>query len=540
MAARKGGDPAAHPTFIEYTTFIANHPAYHDMPDALNEKGTVQWEAPSNRGGGKHKDTHHKRRDWWRVKAVDVGIDPTSDQWISRTAKLIHPTKEKPCKRCGLVMTIGYAYPNRNLIRRIAALDYVVDTDVPDQTEHILEVADRLSGSYGERFLRDAPALFKIGAIQPPRFADAEALALWLELEYIPRAPRLLSPGAMSNAPDRFDGFHSFNLCCRSKADSGRHAANLRTYVTDRRVFEYWVDGDWVAADRLMGLIRTQLACEPCANGHAGPCAADHIGPISLGFAHRPEFQLLCTQCNSAKNNRMTHRDVLKLRAVEDTGGQVISWHSRPTWERCRARVHDDETALRLSKLLRDNRHTLMGVLKAVYDAGHFAFLIDLLNLDYADFDVSFEGLRAEGGYTSVDSINHEPRTTLYAAEQKARRCRVAFETLSTYWEKTSRNAFVVSDAIVERHVNEALGTLSKNRSRAAAIDDMIRPGLAGEAVEGLDALFRRAVAALPDARPPRFVEAHDRLDAAMDRVGELLAHAWDDERYVRTPWTTD
>ncbi|WP_250551869.1 hypothetical protein, partial [Escherichia coli] len=29
------------------------------------------------------------------------------------------------------------------------------------------------------------------------------------------------------------------------------------SYVTDRRVFEYWVDGDWVAADRLMGQVRT-------------------------------------------------------------------------------------------------------------------------------------------------------------------------------------------------------------------------------------------------------------------------------------------
>ena len=469
-----------------------------------------------------------------------MGIDPTSDRWISKTAKLIHPTKEKPCKRCGLVMAIRYAYPNRTLIRRIAKLDYVVDADLPDQTEHILELGDRLSGLYGERFLQDAPSLFKTGVIQPPRFASAEALTLWLELEYIPREPRLLSPGAMSNAPDRFDGFHSFNLCCRAKADSGRHTTNLRTYVTDRRVFEYWVDGDWAAANRLMGLIRTQLAHEPCANGHPGPCAADHIGPISLGFSHRPEFQLLCTQCNSAKNNRMTHRDVLKLGAVEDSGGQVISWHSRPTWDRCRARVYDDETALRLSKLLRDNRHTLMSILKAVYDEGHFALLLSLLNLEYANYDVGFEGLHAEGGYTSFESISHVPQTTVYVLEQKARRCRVAFETLSTYWQKTSRNAFVVSDAAVERQVAEALAVLSENRPRMAAIDDIVGPGLAAEAVEGLDNRFRRAIAALPDAWPPHFSETLARLDGAMGRVGELLSQAWDDERYVRSPWTTE
>ena len=31
-----------------------------------------------------------------------------------------------------------------------------------------------------------------------------------------------LSPGAMSNPPDRLDGFHTYNLCCRSKQDTGR------------------------------------------------------------------------------------------------------------------------------------------------------------------------------------------------------------------------------------------------------------------------------------------------------------------------------
>ncbi|HFL9475791.1 TPA: Alw26I/Eco31I/Esp3I family type II restriction endonuclease, partial [Escherichia coli] len=61
----------------------------------------------------------------------------------------------------------------------------------------------------------------------------------------------------MANPPDRFDGFHSFNRCCRSIADKGRTKENLKSYVTDRRVFEYWVDGDWVAADRLMGQVRT-------------------------------------------------------------------------------------------------------------------------------------------------------------------------------------------------------------------------------------------------------------------------------------------
>ena len=174
----------------------------------------------------------------------------------------------------------------------------------------------------------------------------------------------------MSNAPDRFDGFHSFNLCCRSKADTGRHKKNLAGYVTDRRVFEYWADGDWIAADRLMGALRRDFREERCLNDHPGPCQADHIGPISLGFDHRPHFQLLCGACNSAKNNRMSYSDVDWLRNRETKGEDVISWHSRRAWDLCKNKVVNNENAQRLSKLLRDSRHSYMHALATIAQSG--------------------------------------------------------------------------------------------------------------------------------------------------------------------------
>ena len=48
----------------------------------------------------------------------------------------------------------------------------------------------------------------------------------------------LLSPGVMSNAPDRLDGFHSYNKCCRAKEDKGRSKENLNKYGEDRRAYE--------------------------------------------------------------------------------------------------------------------------------------------------------------------------------------------------------------------------------------------------------------------------------------------------------------
>jgi hypothetical protein len=99
-----------HPRFLEYQEFIVEHPSYARMPDVRGVGGDIQWEAPSNRKSGRFRDTYRKRKAWWAEKAREVGIDPSSNQWISRTAKKIHPTGNKPCKVCGRVMDTGFAY----------------------------------------------------------------------------------------------------------------------------------------------------------------------------------------------------------------------------------------------------------------------------------------------------------------------------------------------------------------------------------------------------------------------------------------------
>src|ERR1017187_9341232 len=93
--ARKAEYGRGHTAFLDYVHFIIDDPNYAGMPDVHMDNGDIQWEAPSNRQGGKFKDTHHRRRDWWRKKAIEIGIDPTSAQWISTTAKAIHPTRSE-------------------------------------------------------------------------------------------------------------------------------------------------------------------------------------------------------------------------------------------------------------------------------------------------------------------------------------------------------------------------------------------------------------------------------------------------------------
>lgn len=531
--------------FLEYAKKIISHSNYSGMPDVFGDRGEIQWEAPSNRKSGKFKDTHHKRREWWRQKALSIGIDPNTDStWISKTAKAIHPFGIKPCKTCGKELEIAYAYPNEHLFTRIRKLPYIDETFELSEIEHVCDLLARLDERFGSKIYEDLPKLFATTSITiPPLANDFDTWENFLRDVYIPQEPRMLSPGAMSNPPDRFDGFHSFNRCCRATVDTGRSKENLKSYVTDRRVFEYWVDGDWVAADRLMGQVRSNpiFEQENCFNDvqggvHPKPCQADHIGPISLGFTHRPQFQLLCKTCNSGKNNRMYASDVRLLIGVEKAGESVISWFAKEIWDLRKAAVVDAETALRLSKLLRDNRHTYMSLLKELLDRGFYTFLASLLHLEAADFDPEFVDLRVRNHLTYFDFIIKNPRTTKYATEQKARRIRIAFTSLTDYHKKENRSAFVISN---DRSAAEFSAGFSKLENLRSVTNDLDRK-IAEIVGEGKlsEADLRALAKSLPDilsANSAPFSSVRDHFARGMCEVGKELDVMWSTDRYVRS-----
>ena len=529
-----------HPDFVAYMKAIVTHPEYAGMPDAVKEDGKIQWEAPSNRQSGLYQYTHDKRRNWWRAKAQSIGIDPTSAEWISQTAKRIHPTGRKPCKRCGHVMRIAYAYPTGYLRGRIGRR-FPGEFDV-DPLEPIDELVQRLADTLGDGVLEALSDLLSTRHFQPPNLGSNLADWLtWLEEDYIPRQPPLLSPGAMSNAPDRLDGFHSFNLCCRGTADTGRHDANLRSYVTDRRVFEYWSQGDWIAADRLMGLVNAKYRDHPCADGGEPPSTADHIGPLSLGFTHRPEFRLLSRAANSAKNNRMSLWDVRHLLGAEERGEQVISWYAQALWDRRKGDVVDEETALRLSKLLRDNQRNAMSLLGHLLDSGHFAFLATLLQLAYADREVSFVNLEIDAEcVTAFDGIATRPRKTRYAQEQKARRLRVAFEELRTYREKENRHAFALIDPEIHDQVNRALRSLNDAPDEVREIDASLQSLLLRTDAAAPEESLRAVSERIPPADTEAFVIARNALRSAAAIAADRLSDLWQSDRYVRAPFEFD
>lgn len=529
----------ANVEFLKYQDEIANSPVYEGMPDLRYEDGSIQWEAPSNRSGGQFRDSHDRRLQWWRQKAESIGISTRENQWISKTAKAIHPTKVKPCKKCGRYLDIRYCYFSSILVRRVQSLPFFRgDIDI-DYLTNIFDFIPQFIGRYGDYALRVLPALLTCKQVpNPPMLRTVEEWQMWIEGIYIVAEPSLLSPGAMSNAPDRLDGFHSFNRCCRATADKGRSKQNLALYSTDRRAFEHWVDGNWVAANMLMGLINSNphLKVEYCLNGedenHPRPCSADHIGPISLGFAHRPQFQLLCKPCNSAKNNRLYYSDVLNLRRAEANGEIVTSWYMDELWQRLNGNVMNTDTALRLYRILRDNRHNAMMTLAAYLGAGHFLFLYTLLNLNYADYNYEISGFNVDNHIVTA-KFERTPSQLLYVNEQKARRVRVAFNSLVEYGEKENRNGFRV-----DLEQNRMLFCKSIEALEAAGVEyheynERLIRLLGDEKPSEMD--LREFVLEVPNTIKNKNVEyAKQCVLQIMNNIAQHLAGKWDDLRYAR------
>lgn len=534
----------ANEAFLQYEEEIVSHPAYAGMPDLRHDDGTIQWEAPSNRGAGAFQFSHDKRYQWWVEKAAEIGISTDEDKWISKVAKMIHPTKQHPCKVCGRVMDIRYCYLSSNFMKRVEKLPFYDGSIEMDEVTHILDFVTTFVDTYGDKAYRALPGLLKCTQVKTflnlPN--DLAAWTTWIEKNYIPNEPSMLGPGAMSNAPDRLDGFHTFNRCCRSSADKGRSKENLASYSTDRRAFENWSDGNWITANKLMGFISSDpdIKKEPCANGrnggyHPRPCSADHIGPISLGFCHRPEFQLLCKPCNSAKNNRMYYSDVLHLIEVEKSGEPVATWYADPIWQKCKGKVADKESALRLSRIMRDNRNIAMMLLADFIDKGEYLFLFTLLNLEYADYEYEIipGSIKMQSQFVTA-GFSHRVSTLRYVSIQKTRKIRVAFSSLAEYARKENRNGYMYTSREIKELKAKAFSLLSRvsgslkadNRALIVALSD-----------DGSDADIEQFIASidyLAIKQTPEYVEAKRILVRIMELVATELASNWNNPRYSR------
>jgi len=443
-----------HPNFIEYMNFIVKHPNYRGMPYLYKKDGSIRWVVT-----GRSKIGQARAR-WWDQKREELGI-PREGPWMSTVARLIHPTGEKPCQICGRYMKLDYVYPTKQTISRLNSIPGITFKFRYEDFLTIEECCNKLCESLGES--ETLNWLAKIFDIPSHIAKSKEDYLNFIEENRKTR----LSPGAMSNPPDRLDGFHTYNICCRSTQDLGRHVENLAIYGEDRRAYEHWCDGDWKATAWLMRKIRGTGKCVLC--GREGRLTADHLGPISLGFSLRPKLRPVCKHCNSARNYRMSFNDVKALIAEEERGEQVISWHSKYIWDKLKNLVKTDEDAKKLSHLMRRNMHHVLIILSDISAAGFRDFLIkNFLHPEYAYFYIRFEDFNPTTG-TYKRMIKIPGRKKQY--ERNAERyIRIAFESLEKYQKKENRRIEPWRSKDVDKALASAIESLKKGDDQTALV----------------------------------------------------------------------
>lgn len=408
-----------HPDFINYMKQIIAHPHYNGLPVTIRDDGSCNWIAPAKSEMGE------ARKQWAINKGHELGIDMTYGSYAD-VMLYIHPFKEKPCQICGTKMSLYYYYPNSLFLNN---LNKKFDTNY-STCDHIFNIWDNLI-MLGFRHEEVADFFITAGELNLTISSSKEEILNALEYLCRVNGKKMLGPGAMSNFPDRFDGFHSYNRCCRSSEDKGRSKENLQSYAKDRRAYEYWSDGNIHAANQFM------------ASSYFDGISADHIGPISLGFIHDSHFIQPMTQSdNSSKRDRLLLEDIEKLiQREKETGICAASWYCRNIWffikECYEKQIENIEVFSReiLKQNMSDFMYVLWCVLMNCSDNGKSFLISRFLSKqeDYFEYDYAF----TENG----NIISKTPRhTSARRSGEIDRYYRIALQSVFDYNDKSNRN----------------------------------------------------------------------------------------------------
>jgi Alw26I/Eco31I/Esp3I family type II restriction endonuclease len=330
------------PEVMKYQEDIKVHPNY----DGLEYGGS--WVKAGNSEDGK------KRQAWADKKITELGI--TGSGIYAKLMYAIHPFKVKPCQTCGQKMSLDYVYPNKHFVKKLnGKFPTLEGQDLLNiSIQDILEMIDAENQQKFIDLLRSTV-----------KKEDTEKLDLYGLVQCLIEESReglikALGPGAMSNFPDRFDGFHSYNRCCRAKEDTGRSAENLKSYTKDRRAYEAWSDGNHRAANQLMG--------DKIFSGTG--LSADHLGPISLGFVHDPRFiKPMTSGENSSKRDRLILSDLVTMIEIEARENIIASsWFSDLIWQSIKNDIRDgkitsDEILKNYQTILKKNKDLFFNIL---------------------------------------------------------------------------------------------------------------------------------------------------------------------------------
>lgn len=421
-----------HPNYDKYVEMIVAHPNYKGLYYDRDKDGKVNWVVTGKSPKGQ------KRQAWWDETCKKLGIQIQKGCY-ARVARLIHPTGIHVCQCCGEERSIFYEYPT---LRTLKKLNDEFGLDLSQTAYTIREFIREFCKTQAQ--LSKISRMFKL-----PLAKSAEELISLVKSELIDKESALFSPGVMCNPPDRYNGFHSYALCCRKIKDTGRHDENMKTYTQDRRAYEDWSDGDYNLANRMMGEFHKQppMVCPVC--GNIEPMSADHIGPVSLGFCHSRHFTPMCKSCNSAKNNRFTKSDVDELIALEKKGAQVVSWHSKYIWDIVKNRIHNDIEAKLASSIMAKCHQNILNILAIIHQKTGKEFLMRYLHPEYSMMDYRFENFDLKHLERMVVIAN--PLDSKNKRNNQERYVRIAFESLEDFLAKDNRkNYFLINESSQE------------------------------------------------------------------------------------------
>lgn len=423
-----------HPNYDKYVEMIVAHPNYKGLYYDRDKDGKVNWVVTGKSPKGQ------KRQAWWDETCRRLGV-PIQKGCYAKVARMIHPTGKHVCQCCGQERSIFYEYPTKSTVTKLnKILGICIDKDSDE--ERVQLTIRQLIEKY---CLKDSQMYALASYFNLSRPKSIEDLIDMIYKEHVEKESSKFSPGVMSNSPDRFDGFHSYALCCRSDKDTGRHIINMQTYGQDRRAYEEWSDGNYNLANRLMGEFRKQPAmiCPVC--NREAKMSADHIGPISLGFCHSTHFAPMCSSCNSSKNNRFTFSDVQKLIELENQGEAVVSWHSKYIWDLLKNKITNDREAKLASSIMAKCHQNVLNIFALIYKATGTEFLSRYLHPEFSLYDYRFKNFdlsnlsKMEIIETELDSKNKRKNQDRYI--------RIAFESLEEFSQKKNRKVtFLVSN----------------------------------------------------------------------------------------------
>ncbi len=430
--------------FLEYMEMIVNHPNYKGLPIKRDKKGNLKWIAPAK------SDIGLARIEWAKNKAKQLNIS-TGPGMYAKVMRAIHPTKMKVCQICGREMSIFYYYPSSNLIKLIKRKFGVI----VDKLTHIYKIWDILCNNLDEHNVK----VFFIKTFDlDSSYNDKTKTEILDRCEYLCREEgrKYLSPGAMSNFPDRFDGFHTYNICCRSSQDKGRSKENLKSYTKDRRAYEYWSDGNVHAANQFMG------------STYFKGSSADHIGPISLGFVHDPRYLVkMTTSDNSTKRDRLTLLDISNIiNRYESTKIYPMSWFGRIIWEYILKNYNNHQNLIETDyrKMLKQNMYNFMYCLGYVIDkAGEKGKLF--LKNNYIDtkkeyFTKSYS-FDEQGNIISCQDRHFTDRNK----DEFIRYERIAFDSISEYLSKENRHLHFTGSEKIKKMLDKLCSDILLNKA---------------------------------------------------------------------------